>query len=83
MHARLAIFAAATLIGSAAFAADPSSPPRNQPDQPQPRPAAIVLAAVDQVTPAEAEPQVQPAPRHRVARVTTCRCGDQQAQPEE
>jgi hypothetical protein len=48
--------------------------------------APVVLASADQVrSPAPASEATPPAPvKHRAARVTTCRCGDQIAeQPEQ
>lgn len=86
MHARVVIIAAALLSSGSAFAAEPAAAPVSQPDsaQPQVHRAAIVLASAEQANPAPADQQAQPAPRRaRVARVTTCRCGDQQDQPDE
>lgn len=86
MHARLVIFASAIFFSGSAVVAEPASPAANEPVQarPQPERAQIVLASADQVNAPDAAQQVQPTPqRARVARVTTCRCGDQQAQPEE
>jgi hypothetical protein len=84
MHVRFALVGAATLLSAAAVAAaEPASAPARAPAQPQPRSAPVVLASADQVqapTPA-AQAAAQPK-RARVARVTTCRCGDPQAQPE-
>ena len=85
MHARFVLIAAATLIGSAALAAEPLKPPPQPATQPQPRPVEVVLASADQVPAAAAHEQqlAAPAKRPRVGRVTTCRCGDPQAQPEQ
>ena len=85
MHARFVLIAAATLIGPAAFAAEPVKPPVQPATQPQPRPDQVVLASADQVpAPVPHEQQVAtPAKRPRVGRVTTCRCGDPQAKPEQ
>lgn len=86
MHARIIIVAAAALANGSAFAAEPAAPPAHQPESAQSAPhrAEIVLASADQVSPAAAGQQAQATPRHaRVARVTTCRCGDQQDQPDE
>jgi len=84
MNARFVWIAAATLIGSAALAAEPVKPPVEPATQPQPRPD-VVLASADQVpAPPPHEQQVTaPAKHPRVGRVTTCRCGDPQAQPEQ
>jgi hypothetical protein len=84
MHVRLGLIGAATLFGAAAaLAAEPAKQPAKAPAQAQPRSAPVVLASADPVqAPA---PQAKPAaqPKHaRVARVTTCRCGDPQVQPE-
>jgi hypothetical protein len=84
MHARVIAFAAAVLVGGTAFAAEPAKPPAHQQDQAQGQRVEIVLASADQADSSDANHQAQPAPRHaRVARVTTCRCGDQQDQPDE
>jgi hypothetical protein len=83
MNARFVPIAAATLIGSAALAAEPVKPPVEPATQPQPRPD-VVLASADQI-PVSAPREQQattPAKRPRAGRVTTCRCGDPQAQPE-
>jgi len=85
MHARFVIIAAATLAGGTAFAAEPAKPQVRQPDQAEAHRAQIVLASADSAQPGTAIDQhAQPAPRRaRVGRVTTCRCGDQQAQPDQ
>jgi hypothetical protein len=82
MSARLTFIAASALIvASAAIAADPAKPDLNGvagPNQPQ---RELVLASAETRAPTSvAEAQAQaPAPvKHRVARVTTCRCGDSQ-----
>jgi hypothetical protein len=81
MHARLmAIAAAALTFGTAAFA-DPPKARDAQPAQQASPPAQVVFASADQSE--EPTPPTQqtapPVKRPRVARVTTCRCGDQQA----
>jgi hypothetical protein len=85
MHARFVPIAAAMLVGSAAFAAEPVKPAAQAATQAQPRPTEVVLASADQVpAPAPREQQAAaPAKRPRAGRVTTCRCGDPQAQPEQ
>jgi hypothetical protein len=76
--------AAAGFFGSAAFAADPVRPEPRQATQAPAHRTEIVLASADQVNSSPAEQQAQSAPRHaRVARVTTCRCGGQESQPDE
>ena len=84
MHARFVLIAAITLIGSAAYAAEPVKPAAQPATESQPRPSEVVLASADQVpAPAAHEQQATaPAKPPRVGRVTTCRCGDPQAQPE-
>ena len=79
MYPRLIAIAAVLTIGSAALAEPPKSPAA-QPPQPQPRPAQVVLASADVVhAPAPDSAQPAPAPaKRRIARVTTCRCGDPQ-----
>jgi len=85
MHVRFVLFAAATLISASAFAAEPIKPPVQPAAQQQLAPAQVVLASADDVrTPPVGDQQVPTPPkRPRVARVTTCRCGDPQAQPEQ
>lgn len=85
MHARFVLIAAATFISASAFAAEPAKPPVQPAAQQQPAQAQVVLASADDVrTPSVAEQQVPTPPkRPRIARVTTCRCGDPQAQPEQ
>jgi hypothetical protein len=83
MHARFVPIAAVMLIGSAAFAAEPVKPAAQPATQPQPRPE-VMLASADQVPASPPREQQAAAPdKHpRAGRVTTCRCGDTQAQPE-
>lgn len=86
MHARIIIVAAALLASGGAFAAEPATAPARPPEslQPQPHRAQLMLASADQRNSAPGDQQAQAAPRHaRVARVTTCRCGDQPEQPDE
>lgn len=85
MRARLVvIFAATTVFAGSAIAAEPASPPARPAEQPQAQHPDIVLASADPLASPSTGPQAQPAPRHaRVARVTTCRCGDQQSSPDE
>jgi hypothetical protein len=85
MHTRLVIIiAAAAVFGGSVVAAQPTSPPPHPAEQPQAQRADIVLASADSISPSSSGQQAQPAPRHpRVARVTTCRCGDQPSAPEE
>ncbi len=83
MFVRFVLIAALALAGEPASAAAPAKP-ISQPQAPQPAPREVVLASADDVTaPAAASQQVPTAPKRRVGRVTTCRCGDQPAQPEQ
>jgi hypothetical protein len=85
MSARLMTIAVAALtLGTTALAEparteDHSNPPTN-------RPAAIVLASAETAqasAPAADQPAAAPAKPRRAARVTTCRCGDPQAEPQD
>jgi hypothetical protein len=86
MHARFIVIAAATLMGASAFAAEPSKPAQQPSAQPQHASPQVVLASAAEVpvsAPTEQQAQQAPTPpKKRVGRVTTCRCGDQQAQPD-
>jgi hypothetical protein len=81
MRARLTVIAAMLTVGSAALA----EPPKSQaapPPSTQKSPAEVILASADTThapNPDAGQPNAGPAKR-RIARVTTCRCGD--AQPE-
>jgi hypothetical protein len=80
MHARLMVIAAAALVvGTSAFA-EPPKTRGAQPAQPAPQPAAVVLASAESVrdTAPDADQPAAPVKRPRAARVTSCRCGDQQ-----
>ena len=86
MHARFVLIAAASLVTSSAFAADAPTVPVHPASQPQSSP--VVLASADQVRAPSAEQQAPAPQKRRIARVTTCRCGDPQptdteAQPEQ
>ena len=80
MHVRSLIAVAAFAVSSGAGAEPAKSPPAAVV-----RPAAVQLASAEkiaaQVPVPAAEPQ--PAKRPRAMRVTTCRCGDVQPQPEQ
>jgi hypothetical protein len=76
MRSRSIVMAILLLCGSQALADPPKSAPAH-PAPSQQTAHAIVLASAETVQ-AEA-PQPAPAqPKHRFARVTTCRCGDPQ-----
>ncbi|HVU30971.1 MAG TPA: hypothetical protein VHE36_11295 [Sphingomicrobium sp.] len=85
MLARFVLIAAAALASATAFAAEPSKAPAPASTQPRhPAPPQVVLASAEDVhSPPSADQQSPPAAKRRVARVTTCRCGDQQAQPQQ
>lgn len=82
MYARL-ILIAATLTSTSAFAADPVKP-ATQPTVVQPKKATapVVLASAGDVPAGATATQPAPTPPKRRGRVTTCRCGDPQVQPE-
>ena len=87
MRAFVMAFATLLVIGGTAAAEPPKTAPvkRPHPTQPTIRPAEIVLASAEAAhLPAPDSGQaVQSAPKRRVApRVTTCRCGDPQADTE-
>ena len=82
MYARLIVIAAAALTVANPVVAEPAKPRAAEPTtQPATRPAAIVLASAETVgdVPPSTEQAAPPVKRPRTARVTTCRCGDQQA----
>lgn len=86
MFARFVLIAA-SLVSTSAFAADSPKAPIQPAAQQQPsRPGPVMLASADDVrAPAATDEQAPSPPKHRIARVTTCRCGDVagQAQPEQ
>ena len=77
------------LIGSAALAlagAAAAAPVKPQEQDPNARPAQVVLASAEQVQPEvrAAQPDAaKPAKRPRAARVTSCRCAGQNGTPEQ
>jgi hypothetical protein len=75
-------FAAALMASAAALAAQPAQPPVSRPVD-RKRPAPVVLASAESVqTPVPAGSAQQPVPKRPIGRVTTCRCGDLQPDPE-
>ena len=85
MHARFIVVAATLLMSASAFAADAPKLPNQPAAQPQPPRAQIVLASAGDVVPAASpsdEGTTNP-PKHRVGRVSSCRCGGQEAIPED
>ena len=83
MHARFVLIAAASLASGTAFAAEPVKPPVQPAGQRQPAPPQVVLASADDVRVPSTTEQPQTAPKRPRGRVTTCRCGDPEAQPEQ
>ena len=78
MRSRQIAIAALLILASAANA-EPAKSPSAQAEQPRSQPAkVVVLAAAEtgKATAADAAQSTPSPPRHRVARVTTCRCGD-------
>lgn len=80
MQVRFVLIAIIALTSAGAAAAEPQKAPAKATAQLQPASPRVMLASADEVrSPAASEPQVQlQSKRPRVARVTTCRCGDQQ-----
>ena len=80
MTARLMFVAAAALaLAGAAVAADPAKPELPGTSTPAQPHRELILAAADTKSPAPVAEAEAPAPaKRRVARVTTCRCGDPQ-----
>jgi hypothetical protein len=83
MRVRFVLIAAASLAGGTAFAAEPVKPPAQPAAQRQPAPAQVVLASADELRVPSTTEQPQTAPKRPRGRVTTCRCGDSEAQPEQ
>lgn len=84
MHARLVLIAAASVMSTSAFAAEPVKPPVQPAAQPQTATAQVLLASADEVrAPSSRDQQSTLPPKRPHGRVTTCRCGDSQGQPEQ
>ncbi|HEX3677567.1 MAG TPA: hypothetical protein VHU79_09285 [Sphingomicrobium sp.] len=84
MFARFVLIAAIVLASEPVCAAAPAKPASQPQAQPQAAPSEVVLASADDVaTPPTTSQQAPAAPKRRIGRVTTCRCGDQPAQPEQ
>ena len=79
-----AIAVGALLTLASPAVAEPAKRVAPKPTAEQMRPATVVLASADTVrTAPQASPQASAAPVKRVVpRVTTCRCGDPQPDPE-
>lgn len=82
MHARFIVIAA-TLLSTSAIAAEPAKPAPQPPAQPESAAPKVVLASAEVHAPQPTEQQPAAQPKRRLMRVTGCRCGDQEAQPEE
>ena len=80
MIARVLIVGAAALVSTSVNGAQPTEPTRNVQSGQASAPR-LLLASADEVRlPTQADPQAPaPAKRPRIARVTTCRCGDTSA----
>jgi hypothetical protein len=88
MRLPVTAFAALVVIGSGAVAEPPKPAPaaQSRPAKPEQRPTEIVLASADAVAQPGAD-RIQPAKTaakpHVTPRVTHCRCGDGQVDPED
>jgi hypothetical protein len=85
MLARVTLIAVASLTSVSAFAEPAKTPaPAPAPKQQHLTQPQVVLASAENVqVPTATDQQAPTPPKRRPARVTTCRCGDQQAQPEQ
>jgi hypothetical protein len=83
MRKRLTVIVAMLTIAGPAFA-EPAKPAAKPASKPQAA-AEIVLASADVVRPAATQSVASTTPpaKRRIARVTSCRCGDPQADPEQ
>jgi hypothetical protein len=80
MNARF-VLSSAALMSASAFAAEPPKAPVQPATQQQPGPAQVVLASADNHASTPDSQSGTATKRPRVARVTTCRCGGQEADP--
>lgn len=78
MHARWMVIAATALTMAATAVAEPVQPVARDAAQPASQPRPVLLASAEQIRAPAAGEQAAPSPvkRPRVARVTSCRCGD-------
>jgi hypothetical protein len=84
MHVRFVLIAAATLVSGQALAAGPAKPaPKIQPQPEHVSPQVVLASGLDVHTTPPVDPQAAATPKRRVARVTTCRCGDDAPQPDD
>jgi hypothetical protein len=78
MRARLFMTAIAGLSLATASSAEPAKAPVRKADQAVEKPAPIVVASAEEATvPPSTQQDSPPAKPVRHARVTSCRCGDQ------
>ena len=79
---RVAMFVLAAMVAAGPATAEPDERDSHQPAPPTK--LSVVLASADQPrSPAPDTVRSPPAPsKRRIARVTTCRCGDPQAAPD-
>lgn len=82
MYARLILIAAATLTSISAVAAEPTKPAAQATAQPKKPTAPVVLASASDLPSTATATQPTATPPKRRGRVTSCRCGDPQVQPE-
>ena len=85
MYVRFLVIAATALNIGAPVVGEPSRPAQHETAPPSGHSNQVVLASADQPQEQTSNPdQATPTPvKHRAARVTTCRCGDQIQQPDE
>jgi hypothetical protein len=82
-RAMRALLLTVLMVTSVPLTAEPSRPTPTPHAVQEQRPAILVLASNDTGGGSlNAETQSSAAPRHRIARVTTCRCGDVQPEPD-
>ena len=79
MRPHLLIAALAGLSMAAAVAAEPAKAPVRNAEQAAERPAAVVVASVNEPRAEDvtSEPRAEAPVKQRRGRVTSCRCGDQ------
>ena len=83
MNARLSLIAVIAVVSTGAWAAEPAKPEPQAPAHSNQAPVKVVLASAETVRTPAGSAQAPSTPKRRLARVTSCRCGDQEAQPDE
>jgi hypothetical protein len=86
MYVRFLALAATALSIGAPVVADPAQPTSHETSPPSGNSKQVVLASAEQAQAPTSSPDqatATPPVKHRAARVTTCRCGDQIQQPDE